>query len=81
MTEQEIIEKLTPIFHDIFDSSVVVTASLDATQVAEWDSLNHISLIVAIEGVFDCELTTEDVAQMLTVGDLFQILQEKDSPE
>lgn len=48
MTEQEIVERLTLIFRDVFNPDVVVTKELDATQIPEWDSLNHISLIVAI---------------------------------
>jgi acyl carrier protein len=56
---------------------VVVTPDLDATKVPEWDSLNHISLVVAIEGEFQCELTTDEVAEMQNVGDLIAVLQAK----
>lgn len=79
MTEQEVIDRLAPIFHDIFNPDVVVTEDLDATKVPEWDSLNHISLIVAIEGEFQCELITEEVAQIQNVGDLIKLLRVKTS--
>jgi acyl carrier protein len=77
MTDQEIVDRLTPIFRDIFNPEVVVTPDLDATKVPEWDSLNHISLVVAIEGEFQCELTTDEVAEMQNVGDLIAVLQAK----
>jgi acyl carrier protein len=77
MAQQEIINRLTMIFHDIFNPSVVVSEDLDATKVPEWDSLKHISLIVAIEGEFQCELSTEEVAQARNVGDLIKLLEGK----
>ncbi len=44
------IERLQPLFREILNPDLVLTEDLDASRVPEWDSLNHISLIVAIEG-------------------------------
>lgn len=73
-----IIERVTPIFRDVFDDgSLVVTEQLDASQVPQWDSLAHISLVVALEGEFGIEFTTEELAEMENVGDLLRLLEAK----
>ena len=74
---QDILERITPIFHDVLNPDVVVTAQLDASQVPEWDSLNHIGLIVALEGEFGVEFTTDELAAMENVGDLIRTLESK----
>lgn len=73
-----IIERVTPIFREVFDDrSLVVTEQLDASQVPQWDSLAHISLVVALEDEFGIEFTTEELAEMETVGDLLRMLESK----
>lgn len=75
---QELIKRITPIFREVFNrADLVVSEELNATQVKEWDSLNHISLIVALEGEFGCEFSTEELAKMQKVGDLLDILRTK----
>lgn len=74
---EDIKKRLTPVFQTIFNPAVLVTETLDASQVVEWDSLNHISLIVAIEEEFKCSFTTEELARMKNVGDLIEILRGK----
>lgn len=72
-----IIRRLIPIFRDVLGPNVVVTESLDASQVPEWDSLAHIALVVAIEGEFQVEFNTEELVHMASVGDLLRILEAK----
>lgn len=63
--------RLTPIFRDVFDDDALVpTASMTAADVAEWDSLNHIRLMVSIEREFGLAFTTAEVAGFRTVGEL-----------
>ena len=71
---EKILERLTPIFQEVFNPNVVVIETLDASQVEEWDSLNHIALIIAIEEEFGLEFSTDEIAQMQKVGDLVDIL-------
>lgn len=70
-------QRLEPLFRRIFNPEVILTDDLDASMVPEWDSLNHISLVVAIEMEFGCELTADELAEMKKVGDLVRILGEK----
>jgi acyl carrier protein len=68
------VKRLEPIFRDVLNPEIVLTEELDASKVKEWDSLNHISLVVAIEGEFGVELTVPELASMKNVGDLIGIL-------
>ena len=77
ITDEEIVGRLTPIFRDVLNPRVVVTNNLNASHVPEWDSLNHISLVVAIEAEFNVEFTTDELVQMATVGDLIRTLRSK----
>jgi acyl carrier protein len=77
VSEHPLIARLQPIFRDILDPELVVTESLDASQVPQWDSLNHISLVVAIESEFGVELTAEELASLRTVGDMARLLEAK----
>jgi acyl carrier protein len=72
-----ILRRATPIFHEVLRPDLAVTETLDASQVEEWDSLNHISLIVALENEFGCEFTTDELAAMENVGDLVSTLEAK----
>ena len=78
----EVMETLTGIFRDIFDSpSLVLHDAMTAADVENWDSLNHIDLIVAIEKKFKVKFTTKDVTSLKTVGDLADLVQKKLVPK
>lgn len=72
-----IMARLAPVFREVLRPDMIVTEGLDASQVEEWDSLNHISLIVAIEEEFKLEFSTDEIASMQKVGDLIDILLER----
>jgi acyl carrier protein len=74
LKEHPLITRLQPIFREVLGPDIVLTDDLDASKVPEWDSLNHISLIVAIESEFDVELSAEELATLLNVGDMVKLL-------
>ena len=45
--------------------------------ITEWDSLNHISLISALEQEFQVKLDVDEALDMETVGDIVEIFEEK----
>lgn len=77
VTRLVLIERLQPLFREILDPGLVLTEDLDASKVPEWDSLNHISLIVAIEGEMGVELSTDELATLRNVGDMITLLEQK----
>jgi acyl carrier protein len=78
MQLSEIYAQLTTIFHDLFDDdTLVLTPELTATEVPEWDSFNHINLIVAIETRFKIKFQTAELEQLHSVGHLVSLVQTK----
>lgn len=78
MQQQEIYSQLTAIFHDLFDDdSLVLTPGVTAADVPEWDSFNHINLIVAIESRFKIKFLTAELEQLHTVGHLADLIGQK----
>jgi acyl carrier protein len=72
--------RLTEIFRDTLDEpSLVLTATLTANDVDNWDSLSHVELIVAIEKEFRVRFTTGEVSALKTVGELEALIQTKTS--
>lgn len=73
-----IYQQLTPIFHDVFDDdAIVVTPDLTAKDVPEWDSLNHIRLLLAVQKAFKIKFTAAQTASLKNVGDLATLIQSK----
>ena len=72
------LEKISPIFRDVFDNpSLVIDVNSNASTVEGWDSFAHINLIVALEGEFGVNFSTKELGEMQCVGDLIQLLEIK----
>jgi acyl carrier protein len=72
MEKQEILTRLNAIFTDVLDADIVLTESSSAADIEEWDSLNHIQLVVAIEKKFGIKFTTQEIQNWKNVGDIMQ---------
>ncbi len=78
MQSQDIYAQLTIIFHDLFDDdTLVLTPGLTAADVPEWDSFNHINLIVSIESRFKIKFQTAELESLHTVGHLVDLISTK----
>ena len=78
MHQQEIYNQLTGIFHDIFDDdTLTLTPEMTAADVPEWDSFNHINLIVAVEARLKIKFQTAELESMNSVGHLVKVIEQK----
>jgi len=77
MSRHVLFDRLEPIFREILDPDLTLTDDLDASQVPSWDSLNHITLIVAIESEFGVEIPANELASLRTVGDIARSVESK----
>jgi acyl carrier protein len=78
MQLDEIHGELTRIFRGVFDDDgLEITDTTSAKDIDDWDSLNHINLIVVIEKQFRIKLSTPDVNKLRNIGDMKQMIQQK----
>jgi len=69
------INDVLPIFKDIFENDrLEITEKTTAADIEEWDSINHIYLIVAIEKKFKKKFTTTQIQNWKSVGDILKDL-------
>lgn len=78
MTNEQIYAQLTEIFRNLFDDdSIVLTPETTAADIPEWDSFNHINLIVATEVRFGIKFKTAEIESLHNVGHLVDIIASK----
>lgn len=75
LMEEKIYETLNEIFRDIFDDEeIVVTPETNSDTIEDWDSLEHINLVVAIEKAFGLKFSMDEVTGMKDVGEMVEII-------
>lgn len=67
----EVYNKIQPIFREYFENDdLVLQDGMTAADVDGWDSLAHISLVVAIEKEFGIQLGVKHSTRLKNVGEL-----------
>ncbi|MWV27568.1 acyl carrier protein [Aurantiacibacter rhizosphaerae] len=68
---QAILEQVTQIIRDLFDEyDGPVTMETTADDVAQWDSLSHVRLMVMIEMELGVHFSTSEMQGFKNLGDL-----------
>lgn len=78
MQPTDIYPRLNEIFRDTFDDeSIELTPNTTAHDIKDWDSVNHINLIVAIEQEFGIKLKTAELESLKDVGEMVRLISAK----
>lgn len=78
MDKGEILKTVNDIFIDVLDDeNIRLTHETTANDVEEWDSLNHIQLVVAIEKQFGIRFTSWEIQSWNNVGELINTISNK----
>jgi len=78
MTIKKALDVATEIFRDVFDDeSITISESTTAKDIEDWDSLEHINLVLALEDRFNLKFTMDEVVGMENVGDMINIVMER----
>jgi acyl carrier protein len=78
MTDADIRDRLTGVFRDVFDDpSIAIFDEMTAADVEGWDSLTHVTLIVAAEKAFDVKFSTRDIQSLQNVGGFLALIRKK----
>ena len=74
----EVERRLTEVFQETFDDpGLEIRDSMTAADVDEWDSLQHIVLVLAVERAFRIRLNPAEVGKLENVGRMIDLLQAK----
>lgn len=78
MERNDILKQVNEIFIDTLDmEDLVILEHTTANDVEEWDSLNHIQLVVAIEKHFKIRFTSKEIQSWNNVGEMITCIQQK----
>lgn len=71
MAREEVYKRLNKVFQEVFDDEyITLSDNTTADDIEDWDSLEHINLVVAIEDEFVLHFDMKEVAQFKNVGDM-----------
>ncbi len=75
MTREEVMKTLNEIFCNVFDDdSIVLTDETNSSDIDDWDSLEQINLIVAIENEFEMMFDMAEVSDLANVGEMADLI-------
>ncbi len=78
MLREEAYEVLNEVFRDVFDDeSILVTDETTSEDIDDWDSLEHINLMVAIENKFNIKFNMGEITSFQNVGELMDSILSK----
>ncbi len=78
MNREEVYAKLNEIFEDVFDDEdIVVSDNTTADDIEDWDSLEHINLVVEIENQFGIKFNMGEVNSFKNVGEMVDAILNK----
>ena len=78
MDTRDIYKRLDRVFQDVFDDdSIHVSQNTTADDIEDCDSLEHITLISAVEREFRMKFKMGEISSMKNVGEMVSIIQSR----
>ncbi|MBR6100847.1 MAG: acyl carrier protein [Ruminococcus sp.] len=78
MTRDQVFDRLEEVFRDVFDDDgIVLYEDTTADDIDDWDSIEHITLIAAVEKEFGMSFTMGEVSGMKNVGEMVTIISQR----
>ena len=75
MTRDEVFNEVQNIFRDIFDADdLVISNTTNSDEIEDWDSLNHINLVSAIEKEFKIQFALGELMTLKDVGAMVDLM-------
>ncbi len=77
MTREDVFFRLNSVFRIFFDDeTITVTDETTADDIEEWDSFEHINLILSVEKEFNIKIPMGKIVSMKNVGEMADIIME-----
>lgn len=78
MTKETIRIQLLEIFKTVFENpNIEINDTTTAKDIEEWDSINHIQLVVQIETFFKIKFSSKEILSWNTVGHMIDSILNK----
>lgn len=78
INEKELLKELNKIFVYVFDDeSITIDTQTSAPDISNWDSLNHIRLILEIESKYKIKFNLSEIEDLKNVGEFLEVLKVK----
>ena len=75
MSREEVFEKITDIFRDVFDDDdLVIGETTNSDDIEDWDSLEHINLVINMEKKFGLKFNLKEVGELKNVGEMVDLI-------
>ncbi len=78
MDRAELTKKVNEVFCEIFDDDeLVITDETTAADIEDWDSLEQINILVALEKLFSVKFAVAEVEGLKNVGEMIDLIEKK----
>ena len=78
MNRKEVFDKVQEIFRDVFDDEdLTISDATNSDEIEDWDSLEHISLIISMEKAFSMKFDIKEVNKLENVGEMIDLILRK----
>ena len=78
MTRETLLQELNKIFIDVFDDDTIrLTEQTTADDIDDWDSLEQINLIIAIEKKYHVKFNMQEISELSNVGEMIDYIERK----
>ncbi|MEO5345966.1 MAG: acyl carrier protein [Magnetococcus sp. YQC-9] len=72
---QEVMTRLNRVFQEVFDDDTLqIQDDTTSKDIEEWDSVEHIALVIATEKAFGIRLNAAEVGRLQNVGAMVDLL-------
>jgi len=76
MNNEQILDQITNIFRTIFkDQSIIINQNTSAQDMDDWDSLNNIQIVIAVEKYFKIRFKSSEIRTWKNVGEMVNSIQ------
>ncbi|GJD58633.1 acyl carrier protein [Methylobacterium dankookense] len=73
-----VLSRLQDVARTVFeDERIVLERGSTAADIAEWDSVSHISLVLAVEAAFGMRFGTAEIGSLENVGAFVDLIERK----
>ena len=72
---QDVLNSCAEIFRKVFsDPNLLVSATTSASDIADWDSLAQIRLLMTMEQIFEIQFSLDEVEDLQNLGEIIELI-------